>query len=549
MNKQKYWLLLSIPIFTGLVLTSCVEPGPLSPIKNIPTELPVSYSRDQIQTSANCMLQDYGRSLGDWVSEKKRQCTDLARLLTNASGYGLDADNTALGGYEYIQTKEAKGDHIPTLRDVNGLVERCDNLVITGKGFASVGHTVVVYSVDPTKDTIYYLDQNYGSTPEPISFRELDISDNQDNVYVIRSTCKTPTAIPTTTNAGSKCTQIPIQSLDIVDPNTSANQNQTISQVKIAFVSNRDGNYELYVMNEDGSDQTRLTNYQRSVMEPAWSPDGSRIAFLSDHPESDGSFYIKVYTITADGTELKNLTHDGINAASPIWSPDGTKILFVSWYEAPYQAIKVMNSIGNDQEYLTLENGCSFHPIWSPDGTKIMFVSLPNLERASEIFEMNADGSQLSQLTDTIEWEDDLAWSPNGTKITFTSELDENSGIYVMNSDGSQPIRLTNSNGDDREPVWSPDGTKIAYVSDRDGNAEIYVMDSDGTHQLNLTHNIGDDFSPKWSPNGTKIAFVTNRDNDNEIYVMNSDGSQPTRLTNSNGDDWEPVWSPELIQP
>ena len=555
MNKQKYWPLLSISIFTGLVLVSCNEPGSLSPAENIPTELPVSYSRDQIQTSANCMLQDYGRSLGEWVGENKRQCTDLARLLTNASGYGLDADKTALGGYEYIQTKEAKGTHIPTLREVNGPVERCDNLVITGKGFASVGHTVVVYSVDPTKDTIYYLDQNYGSTPEPISFRELDISDNQDNVYVIRSTCKTPTAIPTTTNAGSKCTQIPIQSLDIIDPITSADENQPISLGKIVFVSNRDGNDEIYVMNEDGSDQMNLSNNNATDLDPTWSPDGSKVLFTSHRDGND-----EIYVMNADGSRSVNLSNNSATDSAPAWSPDGSKILFESNRDGKFE-IYVMNADGSNQIMLTKSEQWSRYPKWSPKGLKIVFLSgdeMPLIDNIDagydvEISVMNADGSQLLKLTNNDTWDLEPVWSPDGNKIAFIGSNNENTNIFVVDARSGDIFQLTDFLSSKLYLDWSPDGSKIIFDSNDEDGRSIYLMNADGSDQeiLFQTNNGAFLNNPLWSPNGTKIMFEERRTYiDGAIYAMNSDGSvrnnltlySDTNATVSRDPDW---WSPE----
>jgi Tol biopolymer transport system component len=130
-------------------------------------------------------------------------------------------------------------------------------------------------------------------------------------------------------------------------------------------------------------------------------------------------------------------------------------------------------------------------------------------------------------------------------QIAFMSDRDGNSEIYVMNADGTDPINLTNDADTDSSPAWSPDGTKIAFWSSRNFFAQIFVMDADGTNPTNLTNNFGGDLLPDWSPDGSKIAFRSDRDGGAEIYVMNADGTSQTNLTNSSTSfDTEPDWKP-----
>jgi Tol biopolymer transport system component len=117
--------------------------------------------------------------------------------------------------------------------------------------------------------------------------------------------------------------------------------------------------------------------------------------------------------------------------------------------------------------------------------------------------------------------------------IAFTSQRDGNSEIYVMNADGTDQRRLTHAAGDDYSPDWSPDGRKIAFVSERDGNDEIYGMNADGSEQRRLTSSRAHDYPPAWSPDGRKIAFASDRDGNFDIYVMDADGSHVRNLTRS----------------
>jgi Tol biopolymer transport system component len=302
---------------------------------------------------------------------------------------------------------------------------------------------------------------------------------------------------------------------------------------QIAFSSTRDGvnNYEIYVMNSNGSGQTRLTDEPDAFDgDPSWSPDGTKIAFVSDRDAvSDGDddindiIFFDIYVMNADdGSGQTRLTdNDGFDG-HPSWSPDGTKIAFSSERDGTEESrnyeIYVMNLDGSGQTRLTDEpDADDFQPSWSPDGTKIAFV------RDSDIYVMNAnDGSGQTRLTDEPDASNFFpSWSPDGTKIAFSSERDGNSDIYVMNADdGSGQTRLTDNDGFDGHPSWSPDGTKIAFVSDRDdagdggddvseeeeddGNFfdEIYVMNAnDGSGQTRLTDNDAIDISTDWGTN------------------------------------------------
>lgn len=214
------------------------------------------------------------------------------------------------------------------------------------------------------------------------------------------------------------------------------------------------------------------------------------------------------------------------------------------------QEIYVMNPDGSEQTNLTNNPALDSASNWSADGSKTAFFSDRdgNYEVSSypyDIYTMNADGSGPIRLTTDLA-DSFPSWSPDGSKIAFTSTRDDNPEIYVMNADGTGQMRLTNNVVEDNYPAWSPDGSKIAFTSARDGNYEIYVMNADGSGQTNLTNTTGaGESTPNWSPDGTKIVFFSNRDDNNEIYVMNADGSGQTRLTNNTIGDYYPVWSPD----
>jgi Tol biopolymer transport system component len=305
---------------------------------------------------------------------------------------------------------------------------------------------------------------------------------------------------------------------------------------RIAFTSGRDGNGEIYVMNADGSGQTNLTNNPAVDDEPAWSPDGSRIAFTRGGD---------VYVMNADGAAQTNLTNHPANDSWPAWSPDGTKIAFVSDRDGNAE-IYLMNADGSSQRNLTDNSGSDRFPTWSPDGGKIAFMRGEELN--AEVYTMNADGSSQRNLTNSPARGDYLPdWSPDGSKIAFSTGWDPChacSNIWVMGNDGSAQKGLTDDGYAHGAPRWSPDGSQIAFVTYRDHNDEVYITSADGGDQRNLTKSPDMDYWPDWSPDGTKIAFESWRDGNGEIYVMDADGGGQTNVTEDPGNDYRPAWSP-----
>ena len=261
---------------------------------------------------------------------------------------------------------------------------------------------------------------------------------------------------------------------------------------KIAFASDRDGNYEIYVMNSDGSNQTRLTNNSALDTYLSWSPDGSKIVFTSDR---DGNY-----------------------------------------------EIYVMNSDGSNQTRLTNNSSWDGYPAWSPDGTKIAFAS--NITGSSNIYTMNTDGTGKTRITNGPGDSDEPDWSPDGTKIAF--EKCVMCKIMTINPDGTNEINISNYPGAHNSyPAWSPDGTKIAFYANRVAGVgyQLYLMNSDGSNQTRVFNDPTFSGDPDWSPDGSKIIFTSNMDGDTEIYTINPDGSNLTKLTINNAQDSNPKWT------
>jgi TolB protein len=269
---------------------------------------------------------------------------------------------------------------------------------------------------------------------------------------------------------------------------------------------------DIYVMNADGSGQTNLTNNPAEEWWPAWSPDGTRIAFTSNR---DGNF--DIYVMNADGSGQTNLTNNpAASDTHPTWSPDGTRIAFASEPIAGEHSseIAIMNADGSGVTRLTSAEPdtpglVSGSPDWSPDGTRIVFTRAGPID--SSLLIINSDGTGL-QVLDEPFYTGVPAWSPDSSRIAFYS----NDQVFVMHADGSNPINLTAAEGHNTYPDWSPDGTRIVFAAERGtdnqpigaGNHAIYVMNADGSGQTRLTNNpMATEGAPAWSPDGTRIAF------------------------------------------
>jgi Tol biopolymer transport system component len=293
-------------------------------------------------------------------------------------------------------------------------------------------------------------------------------------------------------------------------PAVAANTNRAAavfpgSNGKIAFQSDRDhpgnpGLFEIYVMNADGSNQTRLTFSGGSM--PSWSPDGRKIAFSRNNGNGG-----EIWVMNADGSDPIQLTSTPVaDDISPTWSPDGSKIAFARFSGDNYD-IWVMNADGSNPTDITNNPAEDIDPSWSPDGSKIAFQT--NRDGSPQIYTMNADGSGLQDLSNNpASFDGHPDWSPDGSKIAFESNRDTPGfgvDVYVMNADGSGVTRLTTTHQDEM-PAWSPDGTKIAFKSFRDLNDEIYIMNADGSGATRLTNNgapgntFPEDWFPSWQP-------------------------------------------------
>jgi Tol biopolymer transport system component len=271
-------------------------------------------------------------------------------------------------------------------------------------------------------------------------------------------------------------------------------------------------------------------------------PVNGKIAFVSDR-----DLNLEVYVINPDGSAERRLTRTGDNT-HPVWSPDGRKIAFASVrYPIPRSRIFVMNAGGGAVHELTAQD--DFWPSWSPDGREIAFATLRHRDRStssaaenSEIYVMDADGSDQRRLTLNDARDAFPAWSSRGGRIAFVSRRDGNDEIYVMNADGSAERRLTRNGASDFAPAWAPDGRRLGFVR----NGDIFVMDLRGRARRLTKTTRARETGPAWSPDGRWMTFARALRPEREggdIWVMRADGRRQRRLTNTPAPgNFEPNW-------
>lgn len=258
---------------------------------------------------------------------------------------------------------------------------------------------------------------------------------------------------------------------------------------KIVFVSDRDGNMEIYMMDWDGYNQIRLTFNNVIDTLPSISPDKKIIAYTS-YRKLNPDLYL--YNIA-----------------------EGKNIAFFS-------------------------GGTNYSADFSPDGKRIAFVSTK--DGNAEIYVANVDGTNLKRITFNPAIDTSPSWSPSGREIAFTSDRSGSPQIYIMDSDGTNVRRISFEGTYNDSPAWSPDGDRIAYVSRINNSFDIYVYNLRNNTVTKLTEEAGRNENPSWSPDGRHLVFASNRTGTYQIYIVDYDGLNLRRLTNS-GNNKMPKWS------
>lgn len=311
---------------------------------------------------------------------------------------------------------------------------------------------------------------------------------------------------------------------------------------RIVFVSERDGQAEVYAVRADGSAPQRLTRSASADYPGAVSPDGSALLVVSVSGEGqEATERMAVLPLVGSG-RARSVGPASARVRSPAWSPDGQWIVFES-DTASFRDLYRMRRDGSGLRRLTDNPQGNYEPAVSPDGEWIAFVS--SRDGNAEIYRMRADGSGQVRLTafHTDDWAP--RWSPDGRRIAFLSNREGRDRVYVVGADGTG-IRALNSDADtaqEAEPAWSPDGTRVAHTIRAGEGSRIAVTDL-RTGRRTLVSQAGESASaPAWSPDGRHIAYTASRGAESDIRIVRADGGASFTVIRAPGADWLPRWT------
>ena len=268
---------------------------------------------------------------------------------------------------------------------------------------------------------------------------------------------------------------------------------------KIVFTSRRDGNFEIYIMNPDGSDQINLTQHRAKDASPVWSPTGEQILFTSDRGGIE-----ELYLMDADGTNVRQVFKKLIGRAFPTWSPDGKSLAYHRFHTF---SIYTASSDGKDET----EVADGLWPAWSSNGSEIAFMAskfvwgenrnlrAPNVRVQIVNLQTHVEEALLPGETRMF----DPAWAPDSAQIAFSWRGIQVGGtmrIHVVNRDGSGLRKIIDA-GDGMaafNPSWSPDGNELIYNKAVGGIRDLFKVALDGGTPERLTHRQGDNFNADW---------------------------------------------------
>lgn len=263
----------------------------------------------------------------------------------------------------------------------------------------------------------------------------------------------------------------------------------------------------------------------------------SWIAYVS---EKDGAK--ELFIMDYDGYHPRQVTFDASLNLAPSWSPDKRRLAFTSYGDGGDPTIEELDLMTGRRRTLVAFPGLNITPDWAPGGEELAFATTK--DGNAEIYKMDKDGKRFERLTDHRAADLAPTWSPTGREIAFTSDRGGSPQIYVMGADGTNVRRLTFEGGYNTAGAWSPKGNWIAYVC-RDDRAwlKICLISPDGQQWKRLTTGNGHDESPAWAADGRHVAFSSTRNGKRNIYIVNTDGTDLERLTGNGTFNDDPAWS------
>ena len=269
-----------------------------------------------------------------------------------------------------------------------------------------------------------------------------------------------------------------------------------VASTEIAFISDRTGNRELFVMSADGRDQRPATRSNTLKMAPEWVPNGSGLLYVAYDGLQPGFFITSRSSEVTPGPILGHLL-PGRPKYRGRFDPSGDELAMVSSVDGAAEIFLVKRR-GSEPRRLTNDPGIDISPSWSPDGSQMVFVS--DRSGSPQLYLMNRDGGELRRLTYTGAYNTAPAWSPDGRWIAYETRVRGRFDIWLIDPSGQINFPVVQHSRSDEAPTWSPDSRKIAFSSDRRGRYDLYVMDWNGQNLERLTSRSGRNIQPAWGP-------------------------------------------------
>ncbi len=253
----------------------------------------------------------------------------------------------------------------------------------------------------------------------------------------------------------------------------------------------------------------------------------------------------ELFVMDYDGHEPRQVTVDGFLNLMPQWSPDRKFLVFTSFRSRGKQTILLIELATGKRWTMVAYRGLNITPAFSPDGAYLAFTS--SRDGNAEIYRLDTRTKEVIRLTNHRAGDLSPAWSPTGREIVFTSDRGGGPQLYLMSADGSNVRRLTFVGEYNASPAWSPRGTWIAHVCRTERHDyKVCITTPDGRTRRQLTVGTGVDDSPSWSPDGRHLVFSSMSGGKSHIYLVNADGADMERLTVGKSHHSSPSWSPVL---
>ncbi|MBW1685807.1 MAG: PD40 domain-containing protein [Deltaproteobacteria bacterium] len=270
-----------------------------------------------------------------------------------------------------------------------------------------------------------------------------------------------------------------------------------VASTELAFVSNRGGNSEIYVMGADGSNQRPATANGSINAFPAWSPNGEAILYTSYRHQNRPLLFLSTRGRGRPGQLLHRLNGQRSEYRG-VFAPDGDRLAVVMSKSGEPSELYTVSPGGRGLRRLTRNRAIDIAPAWSPDGERIAFVS--DRSGSPQIYLMDADGGNQRRLSFQGTYNSHPAWSPDGRWIAYETRVGGQFDIWLIDPEGSVNVPIVTHRLSDESATWAPNARKLAFSSSRRGRADIYVIDLNGENLRRITRGAGDNTSPSWGP-------------------------------------------------